>query len=436
MPTQPAQRIGLFTATSLVIANMVGTGVFTSLGFQLAGLSTGISLLLLWLIGGIAALTGALVYGEIGSRFPQSGGEYNYLSKIYHPVLGFLSGWVSATVGFSAPVAAASVAMAAYVHSAFPEVPIQWLAALVVVGISLVHSIHFGAGKAFQNLFTSLKVLIIVSFIIAGLLSSSSGDTEFTWNKNVWTEIWSPAFAVSLFFVSYSYSGWNAAAYMAGEIKNPQKNLPRALFIGTAIVTAMYVLLNYIFLRVAPQSVLSGQLDVGSVVATFIFGESGGKIMSMIIALLLVSSLSSMIMVGPRVNEAMGKDYKILSVFAKKNKSQIPVYAILIQCSISLIFIFSSTFEQVITYLGFTLNLFLFLTVAGLFVVRFKKKKSKEHYKTWGYPVVPLIYLLLGTWLLIYGLMYKPQESALGLLTVFSGFIIYFVNQKLYSKKP
>lgn len=167
MLPQPAQRIGLFTATSLVIANIVSIGVFNSLGFQLAELSTGLSLLLLWLIGGIAALTGALVYGEIGSMFPQLGGEYNYLSKIYHPVLGFLSGWVSATVGFSAPVAAASVAISAYVHSVFPEVPMQWLAALVVVGISLIHSIHFGAGKAFQNLFTSLKVLIIVSFMIS-----------------------------------------------------------------------------------------------------------------------------------------------------------------------------------------------------------------------------------------------------------------------------
>lgn len=435
MPAQPVQRIGLFTATSLVIANMVGTGVFTSLGFQLVGLSTGMSLLLLWLVGGIAALTGALVYGEIGSRYPKSGGEYNYLSRIYHPLAGFLSGWVSATVGFAAPVAAASVAMGTYVHSVFPEAPVQWLAALVVVSISLIHSIHFGAGKAFQNLFTSLKVIMIISFIIAGLLVPSSGDTNFVWNEAGWKEIWSPAFAISLFFVSYSYSGWNAAAYMAGEIKNPQKNLPRALFAGTALVTCLYVLLNYVFLRVAPQQALSGQLDVGSVAASFIFGESGGKIMSMIIALLLVSSISSMIMVGPRVNEAMGKDYSVLSVFAQKSKLQIPVYAIAIQCFISLIFIFSSTFEQVITYLGFTLNLFLFLTVAGLFVVRLKKSNGTKHYKTWGYPVVPVVYLALGSWLLVYGLVYKPTESAMGFLTVFSGLLVYIINQKFYRDK-
>jgi len=423
------KKIGLFTATSLIIANMIGTGVFTSLGFQVLGISSGFALVFLWVVGGVVALCGALIYGEIGSRFPESGGEYNYLSKIYHPALGFLSGWVSITVGFSAPVAAASMAMSKYVAYIFPELPKPIFAAGIVTLISIMHGIHFGLGKNFQNIFTTLKIAIIVVFILAGLFAKSEGDVSFALNADASQSIFSSAFAISLYFVGYSYSGWNAAAYMAGEIQNPQKNLPKALFIGTGIVAILYVSLNYIFLKVAPISELKGQLEVGAIAATHIFGKANGNIMSIIIALLLVSSISAMIMVGPRVSEAMGKNYRILS-FLSKRKGDTPMLAIFIQSAISLLFIFTATFDQVITYIGFTLNLFLFMTVLGVFVTRYKNNPPNyTGYKTLLYPIVPVLFLLIETWVLIYGLIYKPIESQAGLATVLSGLIIYYINK-------
>jgi len=423
------KKIGLFTAASLIIANMIGTGVFTSLGFQVLGISSGFALVFLWVVGGIVALCGALIYGEIGSRFPESGGEYNYLSKIYHPALGFLSGWVSITVGFSAPVAAASMAMSKYVAYIFPELPKPIFAAGIVTLISIMHGIHFGLGKNFQNIFTTLKIAIIVVFILAGLFAKSEGDVSFALNADASQSIFSSAFAISLYFVGYSYSGWNAAAYMAGEIQNPQKNLPKALFIGTGIVAILYVSLNYIFLKVAPISELKGQLEVGAIAATHIFGKANGNIMSIIIALLLVSSISAMIMVGPRVSEAMGKNYRILS-FLSKRRGDTPMLAIFIQSAISLLFIFTATFDQVITYIGFTLNLFLFMTVLGVFVVRYKNNPPNyTGYKTLLYPIVPVLFLLIETWVLIYGLIYKPIESQAGLATVLSGLIIYYINK-------
>ncbi len=423
------KKIGLFTATSLIIANMVGTGVFTSLGFQALGISSGFALVFLWVVGGIVALCGALIYGEIGSRFPESGGEYNYLSKIYHPALGFLSGWVSVTVGFSAPVAAASMAMSKYVAYIYPELPKPFFAAGIVILISIMHGIHFGLGKNFQNIFTTLKIAIIVVFILTGLFARSEGDVSFAVNTEASQSIFSAAFAISLYFVGYSYSGWNAAAYMAGEIENPQKNLPKALFLGTGIVVILYVSLNYIFLKVAPLDELKGQLEVGAVAATHIFGKTNGNIMSIIIALLLVSSISAMVMVGPRVSEAMGKNYRILSFLAKR-RGDTPMLAIFIQSSISLLFIFTATFDQVITYIGFTLNLFLFMTVFGVFVARYKNNPPQySGYKTLLYPITPILFLLIETWVLVYGLIYKPLESQTGLATVLSGLIIYYISQ-------
>lgn len=423
------KKIGLFTATSLIIANMVGTGVFTSLGFQALGINSGFALVFLWIVGGVVALCGALIYGEIGSRFPESGGEYNYLSKIYHPALGFLSGWVSVTVGFSAPVAAASMAMSKYVAYIYPELPRPLFAAGVVIVVSIMHGIHFGLGKNFQNVFTTLKIVVILVFILAGLFAKGDGDVSFAINAEASQSIFSSAFAISLYFVGYSYSGWNAAAYMAGEIKNPQKNLPKALFIGTGVVAILYVLLNYVFLKVAPVGELKGQLEVGAVSATHIFGKTSGNIMSIIIALLLVSSISAMVMVGPRVSEAMGKNYRMLSFLAKR-RGNTPMLAVFIQGSISLFFIFTATFDQVITYIGFTLNLFLFMTVLGVFVARYKKNPPQySGYKTLLYPVTPALFLIIETWVLVYGLIYKPTESQAGLVTVLSGLIIYYINQ-------
>jgi APA family basic amino acid/polyamine antiporter len=425
------QKIGLYTATSIVVANMVGTGVFTSLGFQAAGLQSGFTIMLLWITGGIVAFTGALCYGELGSMFPQSGGEYNYLSKIYHPALGFAAGWVSVTVGFAAPVAAAAMALGAYAKGAFPIVNPLYLASGVVILISLIHANSIKAASYFQNYTTSIKVIAVLVIILFGMFSSQSGDFTFYYQATLSNEVLSNSFATSFFFVSLAYSGWNAAGYIASDMEAPQRNLPKSLLYGTLLVTVLYVAINFVFMYVTPVAEMSNEngpvVDIAGVAAKHIFGISGGKIMSTIIAFLLISTISAMIMAGPRVTQSMGIDHQVFKLFSKTTIKGVPAIAIVTQCLISLFFIFSASFSQVVIYISFTLNLFTFLAVAGIIVMRLKQPNIERPYKTWGYPIVPILFLIITGWLMYFGLLSNLKESMLGLLTAFSGIVIYMI---------
>ncbi|MFI5150295.1 MAG: APC family permease [Bacteroidia bacterium] len=432
------QRIGLFSATAIVIANMIGTAVWVSIGYQLINLHSGFALILLWIVGGITALLGALCYGEIGAAFTRSGGEYNYLSELYHPAVGFISGFISSTVAFAAPVAAAALALGAYSGEVLTGFDPKITATFVVVLLTVIHSLSLKSGSRIQNIFTSLKVILILFIIAAGLLSHRSGDTGFMPGHFSLMEVLSGAFAINLYFVSYAYSGWNAAAYLSNEIENPQKNLPKALLFGTLIVSFLYILLNIVFLYVAPQNELAvgpptfKVVQVGFVAANHIFGLAGGKVIALIIAALLISTVSSMIIAGPRVTMVMGEDIHLFRFFSVKNRNGIPSRAVLFQSAISLFFIFTSTFDEVIQYIGFTLSLFTFMTVLGLFILRARQKNKPVtySYRTWGYPVTPVLFLILISWMLIYGFIYKPAPSLEGLGTIVLGLIIYFINHK------
>jgi APA family basic amino acid/polyamine antiporter len=345
-----------------------------------------------------------------------------------------MSGFVSSTVAFAAPVAAAALALGKYSNNVFALDP-RITASIVVIGLTLLHAFTINIGSKFQTVFTGIKVLLILVFIACGFLSGKTGDANFIFNSTTIGDVSTAAFAIALFFVSYSYSGWNAASYIAGEIEEPQRNLPKSLLFGTAIVTVLYVLLNYIFLYTSPIAELAGKDDVGFVSATFIFGSIGGKIISITIAILLVSSVSSMIIAGPRVSQTMGSDTKLLSFLGKKSKNDTPFNATVVQCVISLFFIFTATFSQVITYIGFTLMLFTFLTVFGLFIIRIKKMNTSDSFKTPFYPITPFLFLLFNSWLLYYGLTNKPYESLIGIATVLFGLVFYYLNQFLYHQK-
>ncbi len=427
-------KIGFYTAISLVIANMIGTGVFTSLGFQLFDIHSTFSILMLWLLGGIISFCGAFVYCELGVAIPRSGGEYAYLTKLIHPCVGFLSGWVSSTVGFAAPVALASMALGSYVHKIFPQVNVT-LCALTVVGlITVIHATNLKAGSSFQKILTFLKVFVILGFIIAGFCYTPEHAITIAPQATSKAEMMSPAFWVSLIYVSYAYSGWNAASYLAGDMQNPQKNLPRALLIGTLIVTVIYVILNYIFLYSTPANELVGVLEIGHVSAMHIFGAVVGQFMSLIIAFLLVSSISAMIMAGPRIIKSMGEDLEILNVLSRTNKNNVPYVAVIVQSAITVILILSAQFEQVLTFVGFSLSIFTFLTVFSVFILRARKLTSPE-YKTWGYPVTPLIFLSLNAFILYTVFREKPTESLLGLLNVGFGGLIYLAGKLIIQKK-
>jgi APA family basic amino acid/polyamine antiporter len=419
---------------------MIGTGIFTSLGFQVISLKSGFALLLLWLLGGISALTGALAYSELGTSMPRSGGEYHFLSKIYHPALGFIAGWVSFIIGFAAPTAAASIALGAYFNAALNlNISIlnfgldKIIAIGVIILISVLHSSDKAAGALFQNIFTALKVITLMALIILGLFSGINQTLDFSITRESLGEIGSPAFAISLFFVSYSYSGWNAAAYIAGEIKNPNKNIPRSLLIGTIIVTLLYVFTTYVFLKVIPISAMTGKIEIGYIFGNQIFGEHTSIIMGLIFSLLLLSTVSSMIITGPRVTHVMGEDYRILKWFAKRSSKEIPVRAITIQAVISIVYILTSTFEQVITIIGFTLNVFTLLAVIGMMINRRNHPDLPYVYRIKLYPLVPVIFILINTWIIIYGLIYRPGESFAGIGISLLGLIFYFID-KSYSK--
>ena len=433
MPTTPLltpYKITFLTGAAIVIANMVGTGVFTSLGFQVMGIQSGFALLMLWLVGGLIALCGAVSYAELAAAMPRSGGEYHYLGQIYHPALGFLSGWVSATVGFAAPTALAALALGEYARSVWPGLHPQWLSVGVVLALTLVHGSSTRIGSRLQVIITALKVVVLVVLIGAGMVVGEGQPLSFLPDAASWQALLSPAFAVSLVYVSYAYSGWNAAVYLTGEIENPRRNLSRILLAGTAIVLLLYVGLNYVFLRSTPLAGLKGQVEVGFVAATSLFGPFGGRVMGGVIAALLVSTISSMVFAGPRIVQTMGEDIPALHFLAPKSRAGIPVRALLLQTLITLAFILKPSFKEVLVYAGFVLNLFTFLTVLGLFVLRFRQPNLPRPYRAWGYPVTPLIFLALSGWTLAFILRDKPVESRYGLYTLGFGLLIYFLMMR------
>jgi len=423
------QKIGFLAAASIVIANMVGTGVFTSLGFQVVEIKSVFAILMLWLIGGLIALTGALSYGELASALPRSGGEYHFLGRIYHPLVGFLAGWVSILIGFSAPTALAAMAMASYASQIIPLLPESIFAAAVVVVLSLVHSYNIKTGSRFQVIVTVIKILLILFFILAGLLSGHPAPKVLPVASD-WQYLLSSGFAISLIYVSYSFSGWNATVYIADEIEKPQKNVPLSLLSGTLLVTILYLFLNYIFLSSSSFSALEGKIEVGFIAARNIFGETGGNMMAGIITLLLISTVSAMIWIGPRVSMVMGQDYRMLKFLGDVNPYRVPVKAIWFQSAITLLMIFTSTFDKVLVYSGFVLNLFTLLTVVGLFVLRIREPDLERPYKVWGYPWVPVFFILLSIWTLVFLAVEKPLESILGFLTVVIGWLFYWLDQR------
>ena len=423
------RKISLGTAVSVVIANMVGTGVFTSLGFQVIGIQTVFAVLMLWVFGGIMALCGALAYGELGAAFPQNGGDYNYLSKIYHPFIGFLSGWVSAIIGFAAPVAAAAMALGSYAHGVFAEVNALFIALFVVAALTALHATNLKLGAGFQRYATFIKVAFIVFFITCGLLSKPAHTISILPDAGSWKDIFrNNAFVVGLYWISYAYNGWNASSYIAGEMKNPYRNIPRSLFAGTITVTVLYVLLNFVFLYTTPVKELQGQLEVGHLSATHIFGIRFGNVMGIMISLLLVSTISAMILAGPRVSAKIGEEFPMLRLLSRRNEKGVPFAAVIFQSLIAVVLIITNQFSLVIDLIGFTLTIFTTLTVLGVFILRIKKPNLPRPYKTWGYPVTPVLFLAINSWILYYGFTLKIRSSLYGLLIVAVGALVWLVG--------
>src|SRR6266480_5119526 len=428
------RSVGFLTACSIVIANIIGTGIFTSLGFQLANIQSGFALLMLWVVGGVAALCGALCYGELSAALPRSGGEYHFLSQIYHPALGFMAGFVSATVGFAAPIALAAMAFGRYFAGVFDLGSPVVLSFVVVWVVTIFHLWNLQVGSAFQNLSTLVKLLLIGALIAAGFFVEAKQPISFLPVSGDTSSIFSGAFAVALVYVMYSYSGWNAAAYITGEIKRPDKNVPRSLLVGTSIVIVIYVLLNAIFLATTPIAELKSQLEVALIAGKHIFGSAGGRVVGAVICLGLISSISSMTGIGPRVSMSMGEDHWLLRLLGRKNRDCVPTNAIVLQLLIINLLLLTRSFESVVQYTQFSLLLCSLLTVVGVIVLRSTQPALPRPYLVWAYPFPPIAFATVTVWMMIYLLRSKTTESFAALTTMLVGLLLYFCAGKRFRR--
>ena len=430
-PTDLEQRLGLFPLTNIVIANMIGAGIFTTTGLLMSDLGDPYLLLALWAVGGIISLCGALSYGALGAAMPRAGGEYAFLSQLYHPLLGFLAGWTSLVVGFSAPIAASAIGFSEYFLRAFPSIPgdpVVLKKTLALGAIWLFAGIHtrgirFGAWV--QNVLTFLKVALVAGLILGGLLLGSGSAAHFGQGKPLSFSSfagWKTA-GLSLMWILFAYSGWNASTYIGSEIRNPRKTIPRSLLLGTAIVTALYLLINIVFVYAIPPEEMKGVIAVGGLAMGKLFGRSMDAVFSLLVSFALFSSLSAFLLLGPRVYYSMAKD----GVFLKELSSvdpltKAPSRSIALQGALSSVMVVSGTFDQILTIMGFALGIFPLFATAGTF----RLTRSKDTGKRFpGYPWAPVVYLAAGTSVLALSFSQRPAESSLAIASVLAGVPVY-----------
>ena len=409
---------------------MVGTGVFTSLGFQLLDISSHFALMMLWLVGGVTALCGALTYAELGARLPRSGGEYNFLSQIYHPALGFISGWISVTVGFAAPIALAAMTFEAYLGGVL-EVPIAGLpAVLLILALAILHGFSHRTSSDTQVSFTAIKLVVILAFCAAIFVFADYQPVSLVPTAGDFPILLGGAFAVSLIYVNYAYTGWNAATYVLDELPDPGRVLPRVLVTGTLVVMGLYLLLNFSFLLAAPMDAMRGEIEIGVIAATAVFGETGGRIMGGLLALLLVSTVSAMVLAGPRVLAVVGQDFRAFSLLSRTNADGVPFVAIAVVAGLAVTFVLTSTFESILVFSGFALAANTLLAVAGVFVLRARDGAVETGYHIPAFPLPPLVYLGITLWTLGYILTTRPAEGLAALGMIASGGVLYLVTSR------
>ena len=441
------RKIGLFPVTNIVIANMIGAGIFTTSGLLMQDLHHPGLMIVLWLVGGLMAVCGALSYGELGAAIPRAGGEYVFLSRLFHPVFGFLSGWVSFFAGFSAPIAASAIGFSEYLMRAFPGIgrigifpsdlePViakKVFAILIIIIFTSIHikGIHFGSKV--QNLLTALKVGLIVGLVVLGFSIGSGSFQHLSQGGPLDLSFggWK-TMGLGLMWIMFAYSGWNASAYIGSEVKNPARNLPRSLILGTGTVILLYFLLNLLYVYAIPPPDMEGVISIGGLAVGNLFGKSFDNILSLFISFALFSSLSAYLILGPRVYYSMAKDGLFFKFAAKVHpKHGVPAKSIILQGAIASVLVLFGTFDQILTYMGFSLGLFPLLAVIGVFKLR---RLKAGPYKMPGFPVAPLFYLLGGISILTLGYFERPFESSIAVATVLLGIPAYLKFNK--NRKP
>lgn len=407
------RRIGLGSAVALVVASMIGTGVFTTSGYALGDLGSRGLVLAAWVVGGVVAFAGALSYGALARHIPEDGDEYTFLSRTLHPALGVVAGWVSLLAGFTAPVAAAALLLHEYLAGSFAwSLDARLTASLAIALAALTHALRTQSGVWAQNAAVAIKLVALVGLLVAGSLARPALPTEAPAETGGWA-----AFAVTLVWVSFSYSGWNAAVYVGGRVRDPQRTLPRALAIGTALVALFYVALNALILWSAPIETLAGRPDVAAAAAGAIGGATAQRWLSIVVVLGLLTSISAMTMLGPRVAARMAQDGVLPRVFARG--SDAPARAIASQSAAAIALVWLQDLQTLLGYIGFTLGLSAAACVVGLLVLRVRRGASAVPVP--GYPIVPLFFVAATLWGAAFLVAREPLASLYGGATLALG---------------
>ncbi len=439
------RQLGVVSATALVVSNMVGMGIFTSTGYLAGDLGSPSLVLLIWGVGAVAALLGAFCYSELGVNFPSSGGEYVYLTQAYGPTWGFMTGWVSFFAGFSAPIAAAALAFSDYVGYFFPGVKqanaqfvlgsgqfawkiggAQLLACSLVAVFTVLNFFGVQRVARVQNLLTGIKILVIVGFIVFGFAIGTGNWHNFSAPATRWTTTPIPQqFAVSLFWIYVAYSGWNAATYVAEELKQPARTLPLALAVGTTFVAVLFLVLNVVFIYGVPLEQMKGVTAVGSLAASGLFGPGGAGLFSALMAVSLLATVNAMVTIGPRVYYAMAKNKAFPQAAGRVNaRWHTPVVAIIAQ-GVCTMLMALTPFYDLVTYIGILLNFFAVMSVGSLFIFRRRPGWQKLGVVSFLYPVFPAAFVAIGLWMTYQGISKRPLVSLAAAITVVTGALFY-----------
>ncbi len=434
---RPPRQVGWFTAACLLVSNIIGGGIFTTTGFLARDLGDPTLILSLWVVGALLALAGAMSYSELGAALPQAGGDYVYLRQSYGPLFGFLSGWASFTVGFGAAIAASSVSFASYFLRVMPlaedtGLVAKGLALALVWCLTIVHAAGVGTGGRLQRVLTTIKVTAIVVLILGGLGLGTGSWTHFNATApNAATSLGS--IIVALIFVFYTYLGWNVAGYIAGEIVDPGRTIPRIMIGGTVFVASLYLLLNLVYLYALPVTALAQPplLPVAEKAAAALWGPMAARLVAVMLCVSIAAGVSAMVWAGPRVYWAMARDGVFASYFATINQtSGVPMRAILLQSAWASLLILTGTFEQLVIYSGLVLAAFSALTVGAVIVLRRRNPGLARPFRVPFYPLTPIVFIACLLLIVGYSLIHRPIESALGIATVLAGLPLYWLWRK------
>lgn len=434
---------------------MIGSGILTTTGFLAGDLGSPQLVLLIWAVGAVCALAGAFCYSELGVNFPSSGGEYVYLTQAYGPTWGFMSGWVSFFAGFSAPIAAAALAFSDYFGHFYPAFKLentqhlagsgpwefkaglpQLLACSIIVLFAILNALGVRRAAGVQNVLTAIKVAVILAFIVAGFAfgDGSWGNLSLTAVRTSSSPV-VLQFFVSLLFIYFGYSGWNAATYVAEELHQPARTLPLSLTYGTSLVAVLYILLNVLFIYAVPLEKMKGVVAIGSLAATNLFGPAVAGFFSAAMMLSLLATVNAMSTIGPRVYYAMAKNGAFFSAAAKVHpRWHTPVAAIVAQAVCTVLMTMSS-FVDLLMYIGLLLNFFAVMAVASIFIFRRRRGWQKLGVVNFAYPLVPAFFVAMGVWITILAIRLRPVVSGWAALTVAAGALVYHfsIRQKRIS---